>query len=463
MDEILKRDQNHVTVLAGVTNDVDKDIVILRVDPITKRLLVSLPGGGGGSGWSLTGNAGTTPGTNFVGTTDAQDLVFKTNSFERFRIETFINGAYSVFKFSGNTIDFLNSNGNSMMSFDNNNTYIFSPGGTSYAQLNIDGFNLDGPTNLNLKSSSQLRFYNGANYVGFQPGVLSSNIIWTLPTSDSTGTQALVSNGSGTLSWSSILPVSDYKLIPFMNAAEDSYDFDRDFLYDPQIQRLEILSNNTNNDGALDLEIDVGTKIAVFNNRLVVHSAEYHISEDFSFGVAAPIGSFGSDPNIGFYVKYTSEDTDWGQALYVSVDQFVYNPRYYLFGDSTVFFGGDTSSIHITGHDKNGTPSIALGTGAGTGATASIEGTDMGMRIVITTGTTPAANATVATITFATGYNFRPFVVASAGNVTSAARAAVMHFDAPDENTFTIKVGATALTASAGYVWNIHVIGREAV
>ncbi len=36
--------------------------------------------------WSLTGNAGTTPGTNYVGTTDAQDLVLKTNGTERMRI-----------------------------------------------------------------------------------------------------------------------------------------------------------------------------------------------------------------------------------------------------------------------------------------------------------------------------------------------------------------------------------------
>jgi len=42
--------------------------------------------GGGGSGWSLTGNAGTTDGTNFIGTTDAQDLVFKTNATETMRI-----------------------------------------------------------------------------------------------------------------------------------------------------------------------------------------------------------------------------------------------------------------------------------------------------------------------------------------------------------------------------------------
>jgi len=31
-------------------------------------------------GWLLTGNAGTTPGTNFIGTTDAQPLVFKVNN-----------------------------------------------------------------------------------------------------------------------------------------------------------------------------------------------------------------------------------------------------------------------------------------------------------------------------------------------------------------------------------------------
>ncbi len=41
---------------------------------------------GGGDAWMLTGNAGTNSATNFVGTTDAQDLVFKTNSVENMRI-----------------------------------------------------------------------------------------------------------------------------------------------------------------------------------------------------------------------------------------------------------------------------------------------------------------------------------------------------------------------------------------
>jgi hypothetical protein len=36
--------------------------------------------------WGLTGNSGTLPATNFLGTIDAKDLVIKTNSTERVRI-----------------------------------------------------------------------------------------------------------------------------------------------------------------------------------------------------------------------------------------------------------------------------------------------------------------------------------------------------------------------------------------
>lgn len=36
--------------------------------------------------WTMNGNAGTTPGTQFLGTTDAQDVVFKSNGTERLRL-----------------------------------------------------------------------------------------------------------------------------------------------------------------------------------------------------------------------------------------------------------------------------------------------------------------------------------------------------------------------------------------
>jgi hypothetical protein len=55
-----------------------------------------LAGGQGFSNiaWNLTGNSGTTAGTNFIGTTDAKDLVFKTNGTEKLRIQS--NGNVGV-------------------------------------------------------------------------------------------------------------------------------------------------------------------------------------------------------------------------------------------------------------------------------------------------------------------------------------------------------------------------------
>lgn len=39
-EERMKRDVNYVPVIGGVTDDTDKDIAQIRVNPITKRLLI---------------------------------------------------------------------------------------------------------------------------------------------------------------------------------------------------------------------------------------------------------------------------------------------------------------------------------------------------------------------------------------------------------------------------------------
>jgi len=53
-DETLKRDQNHIVVLGGVTDDSNNFITMLRVDPITKRLLISASGSGLGTVTSVS-------------------------------------------------------------------------------------------------------------------------------------------------------------------------------------------------------------------------------------------------------------------------------------------------------------------------------------------------------------------------------------------------------------------------
>lgn len=49
---------------------------------------IAFAGSTGGLDWSLTGNASTVPGTNFVGTTDVQDLQLRTSGLQRMTINT---------------------------------------------------------------------------------------------------------------------------------------------------------------------------------------------------------------------------------------------------------------------------------------------------------------------------------------------------------------------------------------
>lgn len=51
------------------------------VAPVWKRFSA-----GNGDSWQTTGNTGTTAGTNYIGTNDAQDFVVKTNTLERMRV-----------------------------------------------------------------------------------------------------------------------------------------------------------------------------------------------------------------------------------------------------------------------------------------------------------------------------------------------------------------------------------------
>jgi hypothetical protein len=54
----------------------------------------TLSGYGITNAWSTTGNLGTTAGTNFIGTIDNQDVVFKTNGIERARF--LANGSFGI-------------------------------------------------------------------------------------------------------------------------------------------------------------------------------------------------------------------------------------------------------------------------------------------------------------------------------------------------------------------------------
>lgn len=61
-------------------------VLLIYDDTKARWRIVETPSGSGTAGWGLTGNSGTNPTTQFIGTTDAQPLAFKTNNTERMRI-----------------------------------------------------------------------------------------------------------------------------------------------------------------------------------------------------------------------------------------------------------------------------------------------------------------------------------------------------------------------------------------
>jgi hypothetical protein len=74
-----------VTSLNGLTDNVSLQAGANLV--ITPNGNVLTLDAAGTSGWSLTGNAGLTPGVNFVGTTDAEPLEFKVHNIRALRLE----------------------------------------------------------------------------------------------------------------------------------------------------------------------------------------------------------------------------------------------------------------------------------------------------------------------------------------------------------------------------------------
>jgi hypothetical protein len=79
------------------------------------------------------------------------------------------------------------------------NTIGISSAGSQVSQFDASGLTILNQLDLRFREASG----NGTNYVGFQaPSAVSSNVLWTLPATDtSVAGYALVSDGSGNLSW----------------------------------------------------------------------------------------------------------------------------------------------------------------------------------------------------------------------------------------------------------------------
>ncbi len=108
---------------------------------------------------------------------------------------------------------------------------------------------------------------------------------------------------------------------------------------------------------------------------------------------------------------------------------------------------------------------VVLDTGAGTGATATIQGSIMSGVFTLNTGSTPAAAGLIGTFTVPAGFlsyfGGKYGVIMYPGSVTTAEIPTFI--TTATNNVFIMGVGSSiTLTASTQYVWNYHVISNKA-
>lgn len=115
--------------------------------------------------WSLTGNSGTNPATNFIGTTDAADLVFKINNIESGRISVSLyNTSYGTNTLTSITIGTSNTAiGLVSQRYTTSGEYNTSVGAGSLSNNTTGSYNTAiGPSAGNVNVSGSYNTYIGA-------------------------------------------------------------------------------------------------------------------------------------------------------------------------------------------------------------------------------------------------------------------------------------------------------------
>lgn len=174
-----------------------------------------------GKVWGLQGNSGTTPGTDFVGTTDANDLVFKTNNVESGRLNlALLNASYGYQALTSVTIGASNValgyQAGQNVSTGSSNTIVGKDAGSVLttgdkntligASANVGDSFGEGRiaigVNANATQDYQFAIPDNVTTIKFK------GIVYTLPTANGTGT--LNNDGAGVLSWKNPLDHGTY-------------------------------------------------------------------------------------------------------------------------------------------------------------------------------------------------------------------------------------------------------------
>lgn len=163
------------------------------------------------------------------------------------------------------------------------------------------------------------------------------------------------------------------------------------------------------------------------SNQIMYFGLQNPFSHGYAGGSHLGTAIFGVNP-VDSSGLMALQDSNGNNQLLIYKDPNILNSNYIIKDTGTrgVTIISDTSILvkyltvsHIIGN--SGTPAISVGPGAGTGASATISGTDLSGYLTINTGTTLASSDVIVTVTFNIPYASAPkYVVLSPGSLTSA-------------------------------------------
>ncbi|MAV69860.1 MAG: hypothetical protein CMG04_03550, partial [Candidatus Marinimicrobia bacterium] len=277
-------------------------------------------------------------------------------------------------------------------------------------------------------SANELRFYEGANYVGFEAPSLSADKIWVLPDSDGSSNQVLQTNGSGTLSWTTITATSVGTLsggtpLVFEGATADAYETSF-AITDPSSSDKTITFPDatgtvitTGNSGSLTSAANLATVGSVTSGTWRATAiADDKVDNDLTISGGSvdgsPIGS--SSASSGAFTSITAStslDVTGSTGIILENDETITNAN-----DGTVLITATTTKVSgdltVTGNDiifdnnesiSNQTDGTVIINGivkGGTGSAAGVFTSNGDQDVTLQTG-----NSTTGSITITDGSN----------------------------------------------------------
>ena len=187
-----------------------------------------------GSNWLLTGNSGTTPGTNFLGTTDANPLAFRTSNLERMRLDA--NGNLGIgTNAPQQSLEVKNGNLLISNSANSGNLIIATPGGANTTSITTSAQT----SNITYKLPSSIGSVNQVLSISGIAGN-TATLGWT---NAGTANAWNLTGNSGTTVGTNFLGTTD--LVPFTIKVNN--------------QRALFIDPETPTDGAVDIILGIFT------------------------------------------------------------------------------------------------------------------------------------------------------------------------------------------------------------